>query len=236
MAKTFSIAEITPAQYVNRIGSIYLEQGDPERAEGQMQYMRNQFGYYGLKAAEWVDILKTTFRNEGVYDPPELYKFVRLCYTQDYREMHYTGLQMLEKQLKVLPEDAILFLEECACTQSWWDSVDWLAKLIGKHFKRYPHLQRPTAERWMATENIWLKRLAIIHQLLYREQTDADLLFDMVLKIVGTKEFFLQKGAGWALRNYSKTSGPSVVRFIQAHPELPALTKREGLRWLKKYR
>jgi len=45
-------------------------------------------------------------------------------------------------------------------------------------------------------------------------------------------EFFVRKGAGWALREYSKID-PKIVRtFIDAHyDELSSLTVREGSRY-----
>ena len=64
-----------------------------------------------------------------------------LCFEDAYREIHYSGLQMIEKKIKKQPADFIDFLEECIQTESWWDSVDWINKLVGIHFKRYPNLQ-----------------------------------------------------------------------------------------------
>ena len=49
------------------------------------------------------------------------------------------------------------------------------------------------------------------------------------------KEFFLRKGIGWALREYSKTSPEFVIEFINNHADvLSGLSKREGLKVLMK--
>ena len=141
---------------------------------------------------------------------------------------------MLEKCVRGLDKADIDFLEECICTQSWWDSVDWMNKLVGIHFERFPELQEPYAEKWIASEDIWLQRVAIIHQLTYRENTDWELLKRMILHRATSSEFFVQKAAGWALRQYSKTAGDVVVVFVEKHPELPSLTRREALKWLRK--
>ncbi|MEZ4918947.1 MAG: DNA alkylation repair protein [Saprospiraceae bacterium] len=55
--------------------------------------------------------------------------------------------------------------------------------------------------------------------------------FEYILLVADSKEFFLQKGAGWALRQYSKTNPDAVREFVAAH-RLPALTRREALRLL----
>jgi 3-methyladenine DNA glycosylase AlkD len=44
------------------------------------------------------------------------------------------------------------------------------------------------------------------------------------------RSFFLRKAIGWALRHYAWTDPAEVVRYVEAHPELSALSKREVLR------
>jgi 3-methyladenine DNA glycosylase AlkD len=222
-----------PPEYITCVKSIFQSHGDPVRAQGQMRYMRHQFEYYGLKAPEWLALAKEIFAKEGLFDGEELKAFARLAFAGDYREVQYAAIEMVEKRLKKQPEDFIDFLEELITTKSWWDSVDWLSKLVGIHFQRHPHLIRPVTQRWMASGNFWLQRVCLIFQLRYKEQTDFGLLCDYILQLAGSDEFFIQKGAGWALRQYSKFHAAAVTGFIEAHPQLPALTKREGLKWLK---
>jgi len=52
-----------------------------------------------LKAQQWMAIIREVFQKQGKYGGAELYKFVRLCFEEECREMHYTGLQMLEKRI-----------------------------------------------------------------------------------------------------------------------------------------
>ena len=198
-----------------------------------MRYMRNKFEFYGIKAPEWVAILRQIFAQRGMFSGESLYAFVRLCFEDEYRETHYCGLQMLEKRIKTFPAEGIDFLEECVLSESWWDTVDWVNKLVGIHFKRYPQLQHATCARWVSSNNIWLQRLTMIHQLTYKEATDFVLMTRMITGLKGSQEFFIQKGAGWALRQYSKTNGNAVISFIDANPDLAPLTKREGLKWLR---
>jgi 3-methyladenine DNA glycosylase AlkD len=118
-------------------------------------------------------------------------------------------------------------------TRSWWDSVDWISKLVGQHFRRYPALIRPVTARWMDSGLLWLQRCCLIFQLFYKDKTDTELLFEYIRRVSRSKEFFLQKGAGWALRQYSRTNPEAVRQFIENTPLAP-LTKREGLRLMLK--
>jgi 3-methyladenine DNA glycosylase AlkD len=59
------------------------------------------------------------------------------------------------------------------------------------------------------------------------------MMFDYILRVKDSEEFFIQKGAGWALREHSKTKPEEVIDFIKSN-KLKSLTEREGLKWLKK--
>ena len=142
-------------------------------------------------------------------------KKLRLCFEDEHREMHYFALETVGKMLKHRSADFIDFLEELIREHSWWDSVDWIAKLVGLHFRRFPGQIVPVTERWMASDYFWLQRVSIIFQLTYREKTDTGLLFGYILRVSASKEFFLQKAAGWALRQHAKTDPVSIKNFIE---------------------
>lgn len=222
---------ISPSDYCHLVRDTFRANGNPETAQGQMAYMRNQFEFYGLKKPHWNTLVKTIYQEQGIPSGKDLYALVRLCFREDHREMHYFGLLTLEKALKKQPAECIDLLEELILTRSWWDTVDWVNKLVGLHFKRYPQLIKPTIARWMDSGNFWLQRVCMIFQLTYKDKTDQALLFDCVRRLANSKEFFLQKGAGWALRQYGKTNPDAVRKFLSEH-QVSSLTKREAMKSL----
>jgi 3-methyladenine DNA glycosylase AlkD len=221
---------MTTSAYYEKIRLLFVEKGNPIYAEKQAAYMKHHFAFFGLNAPAWTALCKDFFQKNGVFKGDELMDFATLCFEDDCRELHYVALEMVQKCVKKENEDFIFFLEQLITTQSWWDSVDWLAKLVGWHFQRFPHLIVPTTERWMASRNIWLQRISMIFQLTYKEKTDFELMKRYILALSGSKEFFIQKGAGWALRQYSRTNPEAVTLFVGEHPELAPLTKREAMR------
>ena len=80
-------------------------------------------------------------------------------------------------------------------------------------------------------DNLWLRRVAIIHQLRRKASTDADLLARIIVNNVGSTEFYINKAIGWALREYSKTDADWVREFVATH-ELSRLSQREALKRL----
>ena len=219
--------------YYRIVCELFRAHGDPMVAQFQMAYMRNQFDYYGLKMPAWMALTKQIHAQHGLPQGDELTQLVRLCFADAHREIQYFAIETVQKSLPKLPAETIDLLEEMILTQSWWDTVDWLSKLVGLHFRRYPELIGPVTGRWMDSGEMWLQRACLLFQLLYRDKTDVDLLFGFIRRLSGSREFFLQKAAGWALREYSKTDAAAVTAFVEQE-NLPALTRREALKWLKK--
>ena len=227
------LPSISPEQYLQIITDRFTSEGDPLRAEQQRAYMKHQFEYCGLKAAQWMSMSKEIFATHGMYTGKALEKFVILCYDQEYREIQYVGLEMMQHRLKEQEKSWINVLEKCIQTQSWWDTVDWLAKLVGIHFKRFPELQHTYANKWISSDHMWLQRVAIIHQLFYKETTDEKLLFDMISRVADSKEFFIRKACGWALRQHAKVNPQHVRAFLKKQP-LSNLSVREAMKQLEK--
>ncbi|MBL7825106.1 MAG: DNA alkylation repair protein [Saprospiraceae bacterium] len=224
---------MTPEAYYRHVRDTFRENGNHECAQMQIWYTRYQFDFFGLKMPQWMGHTKTIHKAYGIPEGENLKQLARLCFEDDHREMHYFALETVQKSLPNQPDDFIYFLEELIVTRSWWDTVDWIAKLVGLHFRKHPQLTRPVTEKWMDSGHIWLQRVCLIFQLAFKEKTDAELMFEYIRRIATSKEFFLQKGAGWALRQYAKTN-PEAVKMFVANTRLAALTTREALRILKK--
>lgn len=81
--------------------------------------------------------------------------------------------------------------------------------------------------------NMWIRRIAINHQLGFKEQTDTQLLSTIINMTTGSNEFFINKAIGWALRDYSKYNPKWVKQFINDHDDqLSNLSIREASKYL----
>ena len=86
---------------------------------------------------------------------------------------------------------------------------------------------------WSRDEDFWLRRLAIEHQLLQKEETDVQLLEQILINNLNQTEFFINKAIGWALRDYSKTNPDWVREFIEKYKDrLSKLSIKEGSKYL----
>jgi 3-methyladenine DNA glycosylase AlkD len=204
----------------------------PEEAPGMKKYMRDQFEFLGLKKYRREEACKLFWLENPLPVGKSLKDFIKTLWAEPQRELQYIAMQLLEKPIKRSNENFLELLEYLVITKSWWDTVDYIAaNLTGAFLKKNPELKKEVPEIWIESDNMWLRRSAIIYQLKFKQDTDTERLFQFVLKTANEKEFFIQKAQGWALREYAKTNPIVVIDFVKnnAH-KLSNLTKREALK------
>ncbi|TVY01925.1 DNA alkylation repair protein [Paenibacillus cremeus] len=198
-------------------------------------YMRNLFPFLGIKNPERTLLEREFWQYHGVPAGEELIACVEALWALPEREFQYTALNLLEKHVKKAEKEHIDLLEKLIVTNSWWDSVDTIAgKIVGKHLMRFPDLIPTYTEKWIRSDNMWLQRTAILFQLGYKERTNQELLFDYIRRTADSKEFFIRKAIGWALRQYSKVNEEAVRQFVAETPQLSGLSVREALKVVDK--
>ena len=193
-------------------------------------YMKNQFEFLGVRTPIRRQISKIVFKKN--HNSTIDWDFINQAWENPYREMQYVVLDYLQLKQTSLASNDLTKVKELAQTKPWWDTIDFLSRSVGYICLHYPETKKIVLD-WSTDEDIWLRRLAIEHQLLQKEQTDVLLLEQILLNNLDQTEFFINKAIGWALRDYSKTNPDWVRDFIQMHKEgLTSLSIREGSKYL----
>ena len=204
---------------------------DPEKAGPMEAYMRHQFPFLGIVGPERNALYKKYFpsaKKAKIID----WDFVDTCWEKDPREYQYVGANYLKAMQSYLTEDDLPKLERLVVTKSWWDTVDILDRVVGSLVYDKPELGEIIVQ-WSLSDNIWLRRVAIDHQLLRKEKTDVRLMEKILLNNLDQSEFFINKAIGWALRDYSKTNPEWVASFIEKNKERMAeLSIKEASKYL----
>ena len=199
-------------------------------ARAMKAYMRGRFEFLGVKTPARRKAAKAFFKKHGGADIE--WRFVRQAWEHPFREMQYAALDYLETRKNLLRPGDLPQLKKLAQTKSWWDTIDFLDRLAGGIIAGFPET-RPVILQWSRDEDIWLRRLAIDHQLLRKDQTDQHLLEQILVNNLDQTEFFINKAIGWALRDYSKTNPEWVKNFIrQHHGKMAPLSIREASKYL----
>jgi 3-methyladenine DNA glycosylase AlkD len=218
--------------YFQPLAETYQQNAHPENAHWMKKYMKNQFEFFGIKTPDRTRINREFFAGQGLPDSRELETIVDSLMFQPQREFHYFAISLTGKMKKQWTEESWKMMEKMLLTNSWWDTVDALAAgTCGEYFKKYPQLAGEVTGTWNRHDNMWLVRSSILYQLKYKEKTDAERLFGYIRPHLESKEFFIQKAIGWALRQYARTNPEAVLAFANTHPLAP-LSRREALKHL----
>jgi 3-methyladenine DNA glycosylase AlkD len=217
--------------YTKSLKSFFEKQANPLTAAPMKKYMREQFEYLGIKSPQVTSLLREFIKSNGLPPVEKLDLICRELWNLPQREFQYIAMNLISKYEKKLEPEFIETLEYLITTKSWWDTVDLLAgHPVGAMFKKYPKVKEKYLKKWRKSENMWLRRTALLFQLGYKKETDFDLLCEIVKENLGSDEFFINKAIGWALRQYAHTNPVSVRKFVKATKELHPLSRREALK------
>jgi len=219
---------------LQELNQIYQSHANGANAAAMKKYLRNQFEFYGIKTPQRKLIQKSAFPKTEKSEVPseeDLRDVLVTLWDQPQRELQYFALGYARSHLNSMSPSFLETLKYCVTTKSWWDTVDAVAsQLVGPLVLKHPILT-PTMEEWINSENMWLRRTAIIHQLSFKKQTNEERLFAFCVKCASEQDFFIRKAIGWALREYSKTSPKAVKDFVKLHKKvLSPLSRKEALK------
>ncbi|GJJ01943.1 DNA alkylation repair protein [Duganella rhizosphaerae] len=197
----------------------------PDRAPAMRAYMRDQFDFLGVGTPQRRLAVKPLLQQLKGTGADNILNTAFALWEFQQREYQYVAIDLLAMHSKELELAHIPRLLELVQHKSWWDTVDALATVIGKVL-RYRH---DGMDQAVKHENMWVRRIALLHQLGWRDKVDTDRLFNYALSLAHEKEFFIQKAIGWALRDYARYDPEAVRLFtLKEKQQLSALSYREA--------
>ena len=223
---------------VEALQNAYKKEGKPADAASMSKYMRNHFTFYGLKCPQRRDIDKQILSTYKSFDQSLLISLATELWQKEQREFQYFAVDLICKKVKVFSgSNSRHFKEASSCllsmltSKSWWDTIDPLASVVGDLVLKHGSVATDLMEEWIHSDNMWLRRTVLLHQLKYREKTDSSRLFRFCLDCAHEEEFFIRKAIGWALRQYHRVDPSAVERFVRRNGDkLSTLSKKEALR------
>jgi 3-methyladenine DNA glycosylase AlkD len=218
-------------QIVPRLVAIYGAAADPANAAPMRAYLRDQFDFLGITTRPRRALSRQVLAGLPNPDEDDLTAVSLACWRLPHREYQYFACDLLRRHAGTCSPAFLDTARLLVTHRSWWDTVDALAAhVVGRIVARHP-VTLSTMDEWIDAENIWLVRTAILHQLTYKQSTDARRLFRYCLRRADHPDFFIRKAIGWALRQYARTDPDAVREFVAAHRErLAPLSVREAIR------
>jgi 3-methyladenine DNA glycosylase AlkD len=198
-------------------------------------YMKSAMPYHGVPSPVFKGVCRELFAGYAPVDAAAWQRDVLAVWREaKFREERYAAIALTGHRAArgYQTLGALPMYEELIVTGAWWDYVDSLAESrVGGLLLRYPKPMRKTMLAWSKSADMWKRRTSIICQLKRRDETDLDLLYSCIEPSLDSKEFFLRKAIGWALRQLAWTNPDEVIRYVEANEaRLSGLSRREALK------
>ena len=198
-------------------------------------YMKSAMPYHGVPTPLLRRVCKTTFADVQYATASHWQaQVLDLWRNARFREERYAALYLAgdKRGQSFQTLSALKMYEELIVTGAWWDYVDDIAShRIGPILRDYPAPMRRKMLTWSKSNNLWKRRTSIICQLGFKAETDLELLYACIEPSLGSREFFLQKAIGWALRQHAWTDSAATQKYVRLNrTRLSALSCREALK------
>ena len=214
--------------FVEELRTAFYALEHPENAYWMRWYMRDQYPFIGIKKPERTAVFKHMYKMHGHAE--DWFEVCSELFALPEREFQYAAMEYMLKAKKCWDSRIPELIDRWVDAKTWWDVVDVLApKVLSDYFLQFPDQRDIWVARWMKSPIFWHQRLCILFQLNYKSKTDLGLLSQVILSLNTSKEFFIQKAIGWALRQYARTDADWVRAFVEEHSLMP-LSKREALK------
>lgn len=204
---------------------------DAQQAAPMLAYMLDQFAFLGIRATPRRQALRGLPRLNA-WTASDLLSLAEALWDLPEREFQYVAVDLLAKHHRQLDLDSLPRLLELVQRRSWWDTVDGLAGVVGEILLQALGGQRDVQrdmDTCLSHANLWVRRVAMLHQLGWKAQTDEARLLRYALALAPETDFFIRKAIGWALRDYARTRPETVRAFLSEHAQrLSGLTRREA--------
>jgi 3-methyladenine DNA glycosylase AlkD len=224
------------ASFLAAVRTGLAELADPAKAPDMQRYMKSEMPFRGVPSPERRTLGKRLFAAYPLSDV-DVWRATVLSLWRDarYREERYLAMDLTGQRRYAgwQTPDLLAMYEELIVTGAWWDYVDELAsRRVGPLLRAHRAAVEPVLRRWATDADLWRRRTSIICQLGSKEDTDTDLLAHCVEANIGDRDFFIRKGIGWALRQFARTEPAWVRAFVDTHPELSPLSRKEATKHL----
>jgi len=226
-----STASSAAAQMTEQARTLLQQAAAPANVAKMQAYLKTDQPFYGVKKPALATIAKQLYRIP-VPDTATYRAVIEALWSGPHREEQYLAIDVARRHKRfVLPAQLDLYARMVQ-SGAWWDLVDPIAAhLVGRVWQQHRAATEPVVDRWIDSEDMWLRRTAIIGQLRHKSELDQARLFRFCLARAHESEFFIRKAIGWALRDHARVAPESVQAFLNAHWQvLSGLSRREAAR------
>ena len=221
---------------IEKIHEELLRSGNKERAANEKRYLKSPYSFYGIRVP---DIRKLTKNYQDIDFNSAVDLFNKLWSSGNHEEMSL-ALFLLGKFVKKNPMEVWRIILKSIDKAKTWDHIDELSvHILGEILNKNMELIKEIKEL-SESKNPWLRRASIVSTCFLIKNNKIDLTLRLAEKLVYDEDIYVQKGAGWMLREVGKKNRLSLREFLMMHLDMKSVAfsyateKMKELREIKK--
>jgi 3-methyladenine DNA glycosylase AlkD len=221
---------------IEQIRKKLIELGNKERAEGSKRYLKSPYNFYGNKIPD-LRAFSKEFKNLDFYSALNLAD--ELWESGNHEEMWF-ALYVLTFKVKEKPIEVWQFMMKRLDKAKTWDLTDEMSShILGPILAEKINLMSEI-KQLSESKNPWLRRISMVSTISLIRKNKIELTMRLAEKLVYDNDIYVQKGAGWMLREAGKKNRLSIREFILTHMDMKsqafsyATEKMIELRQIKK--
>lgn len=201
---------------IEKIHSELLKLGDKERAVNEKRYLKSPYFFYGVRVPE-IRKLAKIYLDISFNSAVDL--FNNLWNSGNHEEMSL-ALFLLVKFVKKNPIEIWNIILNNIDKAKTWDHIDELSShLLGQILNDNTQLIKEVKEM-SENKNPWVRRASIVSTCYLIKNNKIDLTLMLAEKLVYDENIYVQKGAGWMLREVGKRNRLALRDFIMMHLDM----------------
>jgi 3-methyladenine DNA glycosylase AlkD len=190
--------------------------GDEKIAEHSKKYLKSPYEFYGIRVPELRKIAKD-YKNFDMYN---IYKLVDILWSSGNHEEMSLALFILEDYSDKFDSNTWTFIINRLEKAKTWDHIDWLSSaILGEILAKDIRFMTEIKEMALS-KNPWIRRTAIVSTLPLIRKNKIELTLTLAEKLVYDSNVYVQKAAGWMLREAGKKDRLYVRDFIITHKDM----------------
>lgn len=189
---------------------------NPAIAEHSKKYLKSPYNFYGIRVPQLRSIAKK-YKRININSSYSL--FDELWKSGNHEEMEL-AIFILQNQKKNFNLETWRFIIQRLEKAKSWDHIDYLSTMIlGEILAKNLSLTAET-KQMAESRNPWIRRTSIVSTYRLIKAHKLELTMRLSEKLVYDEDVYVQKGAGWMLRELGKKDRMTLRQFILSHKNM----------------
>lgn len=186
------------------------------------KYIGTQYNFIGLNVPTQRLIAKKGFSFSRLPVEKQILTWDGIWQQSNSHEVLSQALLFWEKQYNKVPvETAWSHLKNWVNRIDNWAHSDSLSGFYSHFLEMKPNLVLPQLKKWNKSKNPWERRQSVVSLTHYHSKRKEVLPFTAIIPLVENllddKDYFVQKGVGWALREIGRAYPKETLAFLKKH-------------------